>query len=74
MNGVLRKLGFVLAVGWSVFQLGVGLTIGLPDFIFLPIHLAFALVVTFALVPLTQGMGKDEEIVARSRHQPSVCT
>lgn len=74
MNAVLRNVGFSLAVAWSLFQLGVGLTVGLPDLIFLPIHVGFALAVSFILIPFREGMGHDEEIIVRSRGVIDIAT
>ncbi len=47
----LRILGLSLGFAWSVYQLGVGFTRGLPELVFLPLHVLFAVAITMALIP-----------------------
>lgn len=51
MTNALKFVGYSLAVLWAIFQLSLALGPGLPDLVLLPVHTAFALAVTFALVP-----------------------
>lgn len=64
----LRLTGLIIAFFWSVFQLGIGLTTGLADLVYLPLHVAFAVAITFAIVPAAgsaiEGAG-DESVQAR---------
>lgn len=73
MSKTLRMTGLGLACAWSLFQLGVGVTIGLPDLVFFPVHVAFALAVAFALTP-ARGGGEFEEDGLRQRGALDVTT
>jgi TRAP transporter 4TM/12TM fusion protein len=65
LSRMLRLMGLVLAFFWSVFHLGIGLTTGLPDLVYLPLHVVFAVAISLAIVPAAgvalEGAGNDSQ-------------
>lgn len=63
LSRLLRLTGLVLAFFWSAFHLGIGLTTGLPDLVYLPLHVVFAVSIALAIVPAAgvalEGSGND---------------
>ncbi len=55
------RLGLALGFCWSVYQLGIGFTRGLPELVFLPLHVLFAVAVTFAFLPAWRSDAEEPE-------------